>query len=65
MKGMLLEDFSYNVEDLEAARPFFRVINDLEGLRSFLSLNQEAMLGEAQAVRRSLVEHGPYITFVL
>ncbi|MCI44313.1 hypothetical protein A2U01_0065552, partial [Trifolium medium] len=32
LKGMLLEDLSYTVEDLEAARPFFRVIDRLERL---------------------------------
>jgi hypothetical protein len=62
---MLLEDLSYAIEDLEAARPLFKVIDALEGLPSFLSPNQEEMLMEAQAVRRSLIEHGPFINFVL
>jgi hypothetical protein len=62
---MLLEDLSYAIEDLEAARPLFKVIDALEGLPSFLSPNQEEMLMEAQVVRRSLIEHGPFINFVL
>jgi hypothetical protein len=62
---MLLEDLSYAIEDLEAARPLFKVIDALEGLPSFLSPNQEEMLMESQVVRRSLIEHGPFINFVL
>ncbi|MCI91473.1 hypothetical protein A2U01_0112767, partial [Trifolium medium] len=37
----LLEDLSYAVEDLEDVKPFFRVIDRLEKLRSYLSPNQE------------------------
>ncbi|WJX82380.1 hypothetical protein P8452_65148 [Trifolium repens] len=62
---MLLEDLSYAIEGLEAARPLFKVIDAMEGLRSFLSPNQEEMLTEAQVVRRSLIEHGPYINSLL
>jgi hypothetical protein len=43
---MLLEDLSYAIEGLEAARPPFKVIDALEGLRSFFSPNQEEMLME-------------------
>ncbi|MCI74083.1 hypothetical protein A2U01_0095347, partial [Trifolium medium] len=35
LKGMLLEDLSYAVEDLEAVRPFFRVIDRLERLQLY------------------------------
>jgi hypothetical protein len=32
LKEMLLVDLSYAIEDLEAARPLFKVIDGLEGL---------------------------------
>ncbi|MCI64045.1 hypothetical protein A2U01_0085302, partial [Trifolium medium] len=47
------------------ARPFFRVIDRLERLRSYLSPSQAEMLTEAQSVRRSLVETDPFINSVL
>ncbi|MCI22165.1 hypothetical protein A2U01_0043341, partial [Trifolium medium] len=65
LKEMLLEDLSYAVEDLEDAESFFRVIDRLEKLRSYLSPNQAEMLTEAQAVRRSLTEDGPFINSVI
>ncbi|MCI63330.1 hypothetical protein A2U01_0084587, partial [Trifolium medium] len=64
-KEMLLEDLSYAVEDLEDAKSFFRVIDRLEKLRSYLSPNQAEMLTEAQVVRRSLIEDGPFINSVI
>ncbi|MCI32263.1 hypothetical protein A2U01_0053476, partial [Trifolium medium] len=65
LKEMLLEDLSYAVEDLEDAKPFFRVIDRLARLRSYLSPNQAEMLAEAQAVRRSLTEDGPFVNYVI
>ncbi|MCI73241.1 hypothetical protein A2U01_0094505, partial [Trifolium medium] len=49
LKEMLLEDLSYAVEDLEDTKPFFRVIDCLERLRSYLSPNQAEMLAKARA----------------
>ncbi|MCI39810.1 hypothetical protein A2U01_0061042, partial [Trifolium medium] len=49
----------------DAAAPFFETLEALQSLYSHLSPAQKNLLRQSQAVRQSLVVHGPFINSIL